>query len=235
MKVCIVSASAEKIAKELEKKGKAIVIEKGNPEGEKVLFGENCVSFTVKPRNLRDVLEVLADLGYDYALLKGFMKEEVENLGIEIPEIESAEEAETADDCETIKSIMRKLKESAGAEFSGAIGVFVGFVRRISDGREVVRLEYEKYDELFDRVREEIEQEILGYDGVRGVRIYHRVGTLVPGEDIVYVAVMAEHRKHLWEPLKKAVGLFKAKLPVWKKEIYIDGEIWAHDRDLMKE
>lgn len=234
MKVCLVRGDAWKVRDELDRRGKAIVIEKGEGGKEGVVFGEKAVTFTVLPKNLREVLEVLADLGYDYALLSGFMREEVSNLGIFIPEIESAYEAEKAEDCETLKSIMRKLKESEGSEFCGAIGVFVGFVRKISEGKEVVRLEYEKYDEIFDRVREEIEKEVMMYEGVRGVRIYHRVGTLMPGEDIVYVVVMAEHRKHLWKALQRAVELFKAKLPVWKKEVYIDGEVWAHDRDLKK-
>ncbi len=234
MKVCLVKGNAWSIKEELERRGKVIVIEKGESGKEGVVFGERAVTFTVMPRNLREVLEILADLGYDYALLSGFMKEEVSNLGIFIPEVESADEVDNAEDCETLKSIMRKLKGSDGSEFCGAMGVFVGFVRKVSEGREVVRLEYEKYDEIFDRVRAEIEEEIIGFEGVRGVRIYHRVGTLMPGEDIVYVVVMAEHRKHLWEALQKAVELFKEKLPVWKKEVYVDGEIWAHDRDLKK-
>ncbi|WP_456478402.1 molybdenum cofactor biosynthesis protein MoaE [Geoglobus ahangari] len=232
MKVCLVKGDARKIKEELDRRGRAIVVEKGKGGEEGVVFGESSVSFSVSPMNLRDVLEVLADLGYDYALLSGFMREEVSNLGIFIPEIESAEEAEKAEDCETLKSILRKLKESTGSEFCGAMGVFIGFVRKISEGKEVVRLEYEKYEDIFDRVRKEIEEEIMRYEGVRGVRIYHRVGTLMPGEDIVYVVVMAEHRKHLWEPLHRAVELFKARLPVWKKEVYVDGEVWAHDRDL---
>lgn len=232
MKVCLVSGEVQKIKEELSEKGRVIVVEKGSGSEEMVVFGERSTTFSVSPVNLREVLEILADLGYDYALLSGFMREEVANLGIFIPEIESADEAERAEDCETLKSIMRKLKESAGSEFCGAMGVFVGFVRKISERKEVVRLEYEKYEDIFDRVRREIEEEVMRYEGVRGVRIYHRVGTLMPGEDIVYVVVMAEHRKHLWEPLHKAVELFKAKLPVWKKEVYVDGEVWAHDRDL---
>lgn len=231
MKICIVKGDEKRILEDLKKKGNAIIVEKGNVNGESVVFGENCVNFSVKPRNLRDVFEVLADLGYDYALLKNFDEEEVKNLGIRILVIENAEDAEKAEDCETLKSIIRKLKALEGSKYSGALGVFIGFVRKISEGKEVIRLEYEKYEDIFDEVRKEIEEEIMRYEGVRGVRIYHRVGTLVPGEDIVYVVVMAEHRKHLWEPLMRAVELFKAKLPVWKKEVYVDGEIWAHDRD----
>ena len=234
MKVCAVKKNAEELLKELKKRGNAILVEKGGNGEEKLVFGEDCIRFGMKPKNLREVLEMLADIGYDYALLKGFNDDELNNLGIRIPEISRAEEADTADDCESLKSLIRRLKEKEGSEFCGAIGVFIGFVRKIQDGREVVRLEYEKFDEIYDRVRSEIESEVGSMEGVRGVRIYHKAGTVVPKEDIVYVLVMAEHRNDLWEPLKRAVELFKSKLPVWKKEVYVDGEIWAHDRDLRK-
>ncbi len=234
MKVCIIGENAERILNDLRKRGSAILIEKGGNGEEKLYFGEDCLRFGLKPKNLREVLELLADLGYDYALLKGFNAEEVSNLGIRIPEIKDANEAEKAEDCESLKSLIRKLKENEGSEFCGAIGVFIGFVRKIQDGKEVVRLEYEKFDDIYDRIREEIESEVERMEGVRGVRIYHKAGTVVPREDIVYVLVMTEHREHLWNALQKAVELFKSKLPVWKKEIYSDGEVWAHDRDLKK-
>ncbi len=232
MKVCTVGENWEDVLKDLKCKGNAILVEKGDNGVEKLYFSKDCLKFSLKPKNLREVLELLADLGYDYALLKGFSNDEVSNLGIRIPRISKAEEAEMADECESLKSLIKKLKEKEGSDFCGAIGVFIGFVRKIQDGKQVVRLEYEKFDEMFDRVRGEIESEVEAMKGVRGVKIYHRTGTVVPKEDIVYVVVMTEHRENLWNPLKKAVELFKAKLPVWKKEVYIDGEVWAHDRDL---
>ncbi len=234
MKVCIAGENVKKILDDLRKKGSAILVEKGGNGEEKLYFGEDCVRFGLKPRNLREVLELLADLGYDYALLKGFDVREISNLGIRIPEIRNADEAERAEDCESLKSLIRKLKETESSEFCGAIGVFIGFVRKIHDGKEVVRLEYERFDEMYDRIREEIESEVQQMEGVRGVRIYHKAGTVVPKEDIVYVLVMTEHREHLWKALQKAVELFKSKLPIWKKEVYLDGEVWAHDRDLKK-
>ncbi len=234
MKVCAIKENADRILNELKMKGSTILIEKGGDGEEKLVFGEECIRFGMEPRNLREVLEMLADIGYEYALLKGFDDRELSNLGIRIPRISEAEEVEMAEDCEGLKSLIRKLKEREGSEVCGAIGVFIGFVRKMQEGREVIRLEYEKFEDIYDRVRREIESEVEQMTGVKAVRIYHKVGTVVPKEDIVYVLVMAEHRENLWEPLKKAVELFKAKLPVWKKEVYVDGEIWAHDRDLKK-
>jgi len=234
MKVLRIEGDEEKLKDELRKRGSVIVIEKGETEGERVVFGSHGVGFFLPQMNLRSVLEILADLGYDYAMLKGFSEEEVKNIGIAIPSLKGLEDLEKAEDCETLKSLIKKLKKLKDSELCGSFGIFVGFVRRIQNGKEVVRLEYEKFDEVFERVKESIENQVMKIEGVRGVKIYHRVGTLVPGEDIVYVVVMTEHRKNLFEALKKAVELFKSELPVWKKEIYVDGEVWAHDRDLEK-
>ena len=75
----------------------------------------------------------------------------------------------------------------------------------------------------------EIERRLEEYPGVEGVRIYHRTGVLKPGEDIVYVVIMGRHRKDLWKPLAESMEIVKRELPVWKKEVYSDGEVWVHD------
>ena len=157
--------------------------------------------------DLEKVLDFLADLGYDCAVLKGSGSFE----------------------WETLKSLVEKVKRSKGAERCGAIGIFVGFVRRTSGGKEVEKLEYERYDELYFKKLEEIEEKLKSYPGIVDVRIYHKKGVLKPKEDIVYVVVMGEHRKDVWRPLEESMELIKKELPVWKKEVFTDGEIWAHD------
>ncbi len=230
MKILLLRTNWDDIRDEIEKRGKAILIRKGESLDEGVIFGKKSVTLSIERKNLREVLEIIADLGYDFAILDGFIKEEVENLGIRIPEMKSVADIEKAEDCETLKSLIKKIKKMKGSEHCGAIGTFIGFVRKISDGKEVVRLEYERYDEIYQETLKEIEKEIMKFDGVRGVKIYHRAGVLMPFEDIVYVVVMAENRKALWQPLQKAVELMKEKLPIWKKEVYLDGEIWVHDK-----
>uniref|UniRef100_A0A7C4S684 Molybdenum cofactor biosynthesis protein MoaE n=1 Tax=Geoglobus ahangari TaxID=113653 RepID=A0A7C4S684_9EURY len=230
MRAFILKTDWKKIKKELKKKGKAILIKKGEEAEEGVTVGRDKVTLSIECGNLREILEILADLGYDFAALEGFTKEEVENLGIDIPEVTSVDDVERAEDYETLKSLIIKLKGTKGSEFCGALGVFIGFVRKISTGKEVVRLEYERYDEIYPKILKEIENEIMKFEGVRGVKIYHRIGVLTPPEDIVYVIVMAENRETLWKPLQVAVELMKKKLPIWKKEVYVDGEIWVHDK-----
>ncbi len=157
-----------------------------------------------------NVLEILADLGFDYAV---FVDHELD-----------------VDEYETLKSLIRKVKSAKGVERCGAIAIFVGFVRKISEGREVVRLEFERFDELYRQKVKEIEEHIKRYDGVVDVKIYHKVGSLKPGEDILYVIVMGESRRSVYKPLEECVELIKKELPIWKKEVYENGAIWIHDK-----
>jgi len=183
-------------------------------------------------KNLREALETLADLGFDYAAIIDF-DVELEGLekgmGFKIPRVKSVEEVEKAPEIESLKSLVLKTKCVEGVERCGAIGVFIGFVRRISGGREVRRLEYEAYDEMLEQKAKEIEEMVKSRKGIVNAKIYHKRGILLPGEDIVYIAVMGEHREDIWEPLKEAVEMMKEKLPIWKKEVYENGEVWIHD------
>ena len=156
-----------------------------------------------------NVFEILADLGFDLAVYDS----------IDHPE-----------EIETLKSLIRKAKSAKGVEKCGAIAIFVGFVRRISDGKEVLRLEYERYDELYWQKLREIVDRVKEYDGVVDVKIYHKTGSIKPGEDILYVVVMGENRKSVYKPLMDCVEMIKRELPIWKKEIYEDGAVWVHDK-----
>ncbi len=172
---------------------------------------ENDVKILSVRKNL-NILEILADLGFDYAVFA--------DCKLDIP----------SGEYETLKSLIRKVKSAKGSERCGAIAIFLGFVKKISDGKEVVRLEFERFDELYwQRVRE-IEEQMKRYEGVVDVKIYHRVGALRPGEDIVYVIVMGESRKSVYKPLEECVELIKRELPIWKKEVYKNGTIWVHDK-----
>ncbi len=162
----------------------------------------------LKVRRDFDVLEILADLGYECAVMEG-MEGEVE----------------------TVKSIVKSLKDMEDSKLCGAIAVFIGFVREFSRGKRVVRLEYERYDEMYGEKVRELEERLKG-DGVYGVKIYHKVGSLAPGEDIVYVAVMGRDRRSVFKALMECVEAVKRELPIWKKEVYEDGEVWVHDLQL---
>lgn len=216
----------------LSEKGRVVEVRKGDGEEECCAFIGKSLRMSAGPKNIREALETLADLGFDYAAMLGFELELEgleKGLGFKIPKVKSVEEVERAPEIESLKSLVLKTKCVEGVERCGAMGIFVGFVRKESEGKTVSRLEYEAYDEMLNEKVREIEERIKQMRGIVNARIYHKRGVLMPGEDIVYVTVMGEHRKDIWEPLKKAVELMKKELPIWKKEVYEDGEVWVHD------
>jgi len=218
----------------LSEKGRVVEVRKGDGEEECCAFIGKSFRMTSGAKNIRDALETLADMGFDYAAILDFELELEgleKGLGFRIPKVRSVEEVERAPEIESLKSLVLKTKCVDGVERCGAIGIFVGFVRKESGGKTVSRLEYEAYDEMLNEKVREIEERIKQMPGIVNARIYHRRGILMPGEDIVYVAVMGEHRKDIWEPLKEAVEMMKKELPVWKKEVYEDGEVWVHDAE----
>nr|WP_230972482.1 molybdenum cofactor biosynthesis protein MoaE [Archaeoglobus neptunius] len=219
----------------MSKHGRVVEVRKGNGEGECCALIGRSLRMIAGPKNMRDALETLADLGFDFAAIIGFdfeLEGLEKGIGFKIPRVRSVEEALNAPEVESLKSIVLKTKCVDGVERCGAIGIFVGFVRRNSGGKKVRQLEYETYDDLLEEKAKEIEEKIKSMPGIVNAKIYHKKGVLMPGEDIVYIAVMGEHRKDIWEPLKKAVEIMKEELPVWKKEVYEeDGEMWVHDKE----
>ncbi len=224
----------EELKEELKGRGEIVEVRKGVEEEECCTIVGRTLKVISPPKNLRETLELLADLNYEYAALIGFDRE-VEGLekglGFRIPRVRSSEDVDKAPEIESLKSLILKTKCVDGVERCGAIGVFVGFVRKISDGREVRQLEYEAMEDEFAKKIAEIENRLKSYPGVVNARIYHKRGILMPGEDIVYVVVMGEHRKDVWKPLEDSMEMIKKELPVWKKEVYEDGEVWVHDKE----
>jgi molybdopterin synthase catalytic subunit len=109
---------------------------------------------------------------------------------------------------------------------AGARVVFVGAVRRHNRGREVLRLHYEAYAPMALRTLEAIAGEARERFGALDVAVHHRLGTLEPGEAAVVVAVAAEHRAPAFAACRYVIDELKARAPIWKKEIYRDGESW---------
>ncbi len=224
----------DELKEELSKLGRVVEVRKGDGEEECCALLGKSLRMVAGPKNMRDALEILADLGFDFAAITGFdleLEGLEKGLGFKIPRVRSVDDALNAPEVESLKSIVVKTKCVDGVEKCGAMGVFVGFVRRESDGKTVKQLEYEAYEEELRKKAKEIEEKIKEMPGIVNAKIYHKTGILMPGEDIVYITVMGEHRKDIWEPLKQAVELMKKELPVWKKEVFEDGEMWVHDRE----
>jgi len=173
------------------------------------------------------ILESLADLGYEFAVIDA--GEEIakieEKLGFVIPAFDGSSSLDSAPELETLRTVVEKAKK--GADTCGAVGAFVGFVRRLEGDRVVERLEYEAFKEILYQKIAEVEGKVKSFPGIANAKLYHKVGKVRPGEDIVYIAVVGEHRKDIWAPLMSAVELMKTELPVWKKEVFKNGERWV--------
>ena len=112
----------------------------------------------------------------------------------------------------------------------GAVASFVGVVRSPSRGKTVLHIEYEAFTELALKRLEGVVGEIEQRWGLRHVAIVHRVGIILTGEAAVVIAVGAPHRAEAFAACQYAIDRLKATVPVWKKEVYTDGESWITDK-----
>ncbi|HEX3056667.1 MAG TPA: molybdenum cofactor biosynthesis protein MoaE [Gaiellaceae bacterium] len=114
----------------------------------------------------------------------------------------------------------------AASDDAGAVATFVGTVRRHSRGREVERLEYEAFEEMAEPMLHRLAAELTEKHGLCEVAIHHRVGAVDIGEPSVVIAVSAPHRAAALDACREAIDTLKETIPLWKKEIYADGEEW---------
>lgn len=110
---------------------------------------------------------------------------------------------------------------------AGGLVTFTGMVRDRSQGRDVVRLEYEAYAEMaeavFRRLCDEIEAEL---PGVR-IAVEHRIGVLAIGDVAVIIAASAPHRAAAFTATRAMIDRLKDQAPIWKKEVGPDGSEWV--------
>jgi molybdopterin synthase catalytic subunit len=111
-------------------------------------------------------------------------------------------------------------------ERAGAIATFLGTVRAQSRGREVIALEYEAYEEMAEEVMAEIADEVQSRYDLCKVAMAHRLGRVEVGETSVAIGVSAPHRQDALAACADAIEALKARVPLWKKELYADGEEW---------
>jgi len=113
------------------------------------------------------------------------------------------------------------------ASQSGGINVFVGTVRAETNGKKVIRLEFEAYESMALKEMHKIAEEVLDKWPVHKIVIHHRYGVLQIGEVPVVIAVSAAHRDSAFEACRYIIDTLKKTVPIWKKEIFHDGEVWV--------
>ena len=109
----------------------------------------------------------------------------------------------------------------------GAVAIFDGIVRNNSRGRPALYLEYTAYERMALNEMEKLAREALERFATRDVRIVHRLGRLQIGETSVYIAVAAAHRAAAFDACRWLIDTLKTTVPIWKKEYFKDGAVWA--------
>ncbi|HWI94263.1 MAG TPA: molybdenum cofactor biosynthesis protein MoaE [Flavisolibacter sp.] len=110
---------------------------------------------------------------------------------------------------------------------AGGIDVFIGTVRNQTKGKKVIRLEFEAYEKMALAEMEKIANEMIERWPLGKILIHHRVGILQVGEVPVVIAVSASHRGTAFEACRYAIDTLKQTVPIWKKEVFEDGEEWV--------
>ena len=109
----------------------------------------------------------------------------------------------------------------------GAIVTFDGCVRDNSHGRGTLYLDYEAYESMALAKLTEIATEIHAKFAIDRVAIAHRLGRLEIGATSVFIAVSAPHRAPAFDACRFAIDTLKRTVPIWKKEYFADGAVWA--------
>ena len=130
-------------------------------------------------------------------------------------------------------SIVRKPIDTASvlAEIKrgedGATIIFEGIVRNQTRGRKTLYLDYEAYEEMALQELESLGAKAIQQFQVRDIAIVHRLGRLEIGETSVLIAVASAHRAAAFEACRWLIDTLKRTVPIWKKEYFVDGAVWA--------
>lgn len=119
------------------------------------------------------------------------------------------------------------LMQQVRAGPDGAIVSFDGFVRNESHGRATLHLEYEAYESMALAKMKEIGAQVHERFAIHRVALVHRLGRLEIGETSVFIAVSAPHRAAAFDACRFAIDTLKKTVPIWKKEYFADGAVWA--------
>ena len=109
----------------------------------------------------------------------------------------------------------------------GGIDVFIGTVRSNTKKKKVVRLEFEAYEKMALSEMNRIAEDVFKKFPVQKILIHHRTGVLQIGDVPVVIVVAAAHRDVAFDACRYAIDTLKQTVPIWKKEVFEDGEQWV--------
>jgi molybdopterin synthase catalytic subunit len=148
----------------------------------------------------------------------------------------AARTAEDPDECSGKPAVIaltrapidaRNLIAAAKHGEDGAVVVFDGIVRNNTRGRQTLYLDYEAYEEMALKQMSELASKARKRFGVRQVTMIHRLGRLEVGETSVLIVVASAHRAAAFEACRWLIDTLKKSVPIWKKETFADGAVWA--------
>ena len=130
---------------------------------------------------------------------------------------------EILDDELPTSAVLEEIK--AGSD--GAVCLFDGIVRDNTRGRRTLHLDYEAYREMALKQMNELARLAVEKFGVRDVALLHRLGRLKIGETSVLIVVASAHRGTAFDACRWLIDALKKQVPIWKKETFVDGAVWA--------
>lgn len=121
----------------------------------------------------------------------------------------------------------QQVADSLKAPEDGATTIFEGIVRNNTRGRRTRYLDYEAYEPMALKEMEKLAEAALSQFKIRDVRLIHRLGRLQIGETSVLIVVASAHRGAAFEACRWLIDTLKKSVPIWKKEYFEDGAVWA--------
>lgn len=109
----------------------------------------------------------------------------------------------------------------------GGIATFIGCARDFSGGREVSEISFDAYGSMALAEMNTLRDEAIARFGLLDARIVHRIGVIVAGGQIVFIAAGAEHRAPALQACQWLIDELKQRVPIWKKEITPQGDAWV--------
>lgn len=119
------------------------------------------------------------------------------------------------------------LEREIRAGEDGAVCTFDGIVRDNTRGRRTLWLDYEAFEEMALKQMQTLAAEAVKKFGIRDVTLVHRLGRLTVGETSVLVVVASAHRSAAFDACRWLIDTLKKQVPIWKKEQFEDGAVWA--------
>ncbi|XP_057955481.1 molybdopterin synthase catalytic subunit [Malania oleifera] len=120
------------------------------------------------------------------------------------------------------------------APHCGAIATFSGTTRDTFEGKTVMELRYEAYVPMAIRRMKSICSSARSSWNLSSIAVAHRLGAVPVGETSVFIAISSVHRADALEACKFVIDEVKASVPIWKKEVYANGEIWKENSEFLE-